>query len=66
MRGLIFPTASGKPASEITFRADFEFNRHDLWIGIFWERYGNCVDAWICFIPCVPLHVCWHWHDPEQ
>ena len=66
MRSLMFPTASGKPATDIRLRAEFEFKRKNLWVGAFWKRCGNCVDVWICFVPCVPLHVCWYWHDPEQ
>lgn len=63
---ILCPTASGKPATEITLRARFEFTLQALWIGAFWKRCGNCVDLWICVCPCAPLHVCWHWHDPAQ
>ena len=66
MRSSLFPTASGKPATDITFRANVEWKLQDMWIGAYWKRSGNCVDLWICFVPCVPLHVCWHWHDPDQ
>lgn len=62
----LFPTASGKPAEDVTFRWAFEFKPQDLWIGVFWKRIGNCLDVWICFLPCVPLHLAWRWHDPEQ
>ena len=62
----LYPTASGKPATEITWRWGFEFKLQDLWIGAYWKRIGNCVDIWICLLPCVPLHICYHWHDPEQ
>jgi hypothetical protein len=48
------------------WRAEFEWKLADLWIGAFWKRQGNCVDLWICFVPCVPLHVSWWWSDPKQ
>lgn len=66
MRSILFPTASGEPAADIQCRAAFEWKLQDLWVGAFWKRQGNCVDLWICFLPCVPLHVSWWWHDPEQ
>lgn len=48
------------------FRANFEFKLQDLWVGIFWKKLGHTVDVWICLIPCVPIHVWWSWHDPNQ
>jgi len=44
-----------KPLFWITI--DFEWDPHDLWIGVFWKRKENHVDVWICFVPCLPLHV---------
>lgn len=66
IRQKLYPTASGKPATEVTWQCRFEFKLQDMWIGAFWKRIGNCVDVWICFLPCVPLHICCHWHDPDQ
>ncbi len=48
------------------WHAEFEWKLADLWIGAFWKRTGNCIDLWVCFIPCVPLHVSWWWSDPKQ
>lgn len=47
-------------------RAKFEWKFEDFWMGAFWKhghiqtnegpvRYWT--DIWICFIPCVPLHL---------
>ena len=37
-----------------------EFKPQDLWIGLYWRREGNCVDVWVCLLPCLPLHFsCW-------
>lgn len=37
-----------------------EFKPQDAWIGAFWKRDGNCLDVWVCLLPCVPLHFsCW-------
>ncbi len=44
--------------------ARFEFKLPDLWVGAFWKRSGNCVDLWVCLLPCVPLHVLW-WRTVE-
>jgi hypothetical protein len=47
-------------------RAKFEWKVEDLWVGVFWKHgYGQFddgpkrmwTDVWICFIPCVPLHL---------
>jgi hypothetical protein len=62
----IWSTASGQPATEKTFYWRLEFKLQDFWVGAFWKRIGNCLDLWICLIPCFPLHLCWHWHDPAQ
>jgi hypothetical protein len=43
------------------WNAEFELKPQDLWIGAFWGQQGNCIDVWICFIPCLPLHVSWWW-----
>jgi len=39
----------------------FEFKPRNLCIGAYWKRIGNCVDLWICLMPCVPLHISWWW-----
>ncbi len=41
------------------WNAQFEWKPQDLWVGAFWKRDGNCVDLWLCFLPCVPLHISW-------
>lgn len=44
-----------------------KFKREDAWIGVYWESY-RCVTssrayevykAWICVIPCIPIHIEW-------
>jgi hypothetical protein len=55
-----------KQITQFQLRAAFEFKLQDCWIGAFWKRQGNCVDLWLCLLPCVPLHVSWWWHDPNQ
>ena len=66
MEKILCPTATGQPATEIKFRMQFELKIKDLWVGAQWRVWGNCVDIWICLIPCVPLHIQWQWHDPGQ
>ncbi len=62
----LFSTASGLPAKFEGWRWQFEFYPQALWVGAHWIRVGNCVDAWICLLPCLSLHVSWWWHDPAQ
>ncbi len=58
--------ASGKHLVFDGWRWQFEWQPQDLWVGAFWKRIGNCWDLWICALPCVPLHISWWYHDPEQ
>jgi len=37
----------------------FEWKFADLWLGVFW-KWSNAreqLDVWICFLPCIPLHL---------
>ena len=40
-----------------------EWKLADMWIGVFWRRLvwsrGVSWDVWICFLPCLPLHLSW-------
>lgn len=48
-----------------------EWKPADMWVGVFWRRThctdanGNtaplCTEAWICLLPCLPIHVT-YWH----
>lgn len=47
----------------------FEFKPEDAWVGLFWRRADfdylpnqQWWDAWICVVPCFPLHL--HWALP--
>ncbi len=41
----------------------FEFKLQDMWIGAYWcqqwshECAANVWHVWICFLPCLPLHI---------
>ena len=48
------------------WNCQLEWKPQDLWIGAFWKQQGHCVDLWLCILPCVPLHISWWWHDPDQ
>jgi hypothetical protein len=48
------------------WRCRLEFKLADFWVGVFWKTVGHCLDVWICVVPCLPLHLCFIWHDPEQ
>lgn len=37
----------------------FEWNYHDLWVGVFWKDDGLTLDVYICILPCIPLHLQW-------
>jgi hypothetical protein len=52
-------------------RCRFEFKKEDAWVGIFWKTTHAMTDrgeepmftdAWICLVPCVPLHLTF-FHD---
>lgn len=48
------------------WHCEFEWSPRDLWIGAYWKRIGNAWDLWVCLVPCVPLHISWWYHDPDQ
>lgn len=50
----------------VGWRAHFELKWRDIWVGLYWKQIGNCIDVWICFIPCIPLHISWWWHDTAE
>jgi len=52
--------------SNIRFNCQIEFKLADMWIGVRWKRIGNCIDSWVCIIPCIPIHLSWWWHDENQ
>lgn len=43
-----------------------EFKLADFWVGLFWKTSGHCFDAWLCLVPCFPIHLCLMWHDHQQ
>lgn len=48
----------------------FGFEKHDVWWGLYWRwrrLYPDChflargrLDVWVCFVPCLPLHLTWY------
>lgn len=38
------------------WRVRVEWKLEDLWVGVFWKKSLQCVDIWVCFIPCLPIH----------
>jgi hypothetical protein len=49
------------PPRDFQWRCQLEWKLQDFWIGAFWKRQGNCIDLWLCLLPCVPLHISWWW-----
>jgi len=43
-----------------------EYKLRDMSIGVYWVTEGHCLDAWICVLPCLPIHLSAWWHDPAQ
>jgi len=42
------------------FSIALEWKLADLWVGLFFTR----TEAWLCLLPCLPIHVCWNrWDD---
>lgn len=39
------------------FKAQFQFEPRDLWVGLFWRRTELCLHLYVCLLPTVPLHV---------
>jgi hypothetical protein len=43
-----------------------ELKFQDLWVGAYWHRIGNCIDLWICLVPCIPIHFSWWWSREDN
>ncbi|HUU41255.1 MAG TPA: hypothetical protein VMW42_09950 [Desulfatiglandales bacterium] len=41
-----------------------EFKLQDCWIGFYWRFQWGYYHAWICLIPCLPIHIVWE-HKPD-
>jgi len=55
------------PFRLVGWHAELEWQPRDVWVGLYWKRIGHCVDAWICLLPCLPLHISWWWtREPEE
>lgn len=51
----------------------FELKLQDLWVGVFWNKtvtlsgqLSHRYDIWICFVPCVPLHITFYRNIGER
>ena len=42
-------------------RAEIIIEPRDMWIGLYWKRYPRAIEAYVCIIPCIPLHLYWQW-----
>lgn len=48
-----------------------EWKPQDLWVGVYWKRrYTSDTDGWtdvyICLLPCLPIHLYWHWQEARR
>lgn len=55
------------PLQRVRWSVSLEFEPRDAWIGVFWRwdnessfgyKVASRFDAWICLVPCLPIHVC--------
>ena len=40
----------------LSYRIRVEVKVQDAWIGFFWDRKADGWHAWLCLLPCLPLH----------
>jgi hypothetical protein len=33
----------------------------DLWVGVYWRRYPNALEVYLCLVPIVPIRFYWQW-----
>ena len=33
------------------------FKPEDMWVGLFWRSVPGQIDAWVCILPMLPIHV---------
>lgn len=57
---------SGKKLVFDGWNAQVLWEPRDLWIGVHWNRSGNCWDLYFCLVPCLPFHISWWYRDPGQ
>lgn len=47
----------------ITVQSKLKFEPRDMWVGLYWKRYGMAIDLYFCLIPCVPFNVYIQWFE---
>lgn len=38
------------------------FEPRDIWVGLYWKRYPQALDLFICIVPFLPIEVYVEWH----
>ncbi len=38
-------------------KVSIELKLADMWIGIYWRQAGDILHIWLCFLPCIPVHL---------
>lgn len=73
MINLISKIFNHSPLTLVKWTARLEFKLADMWIGLFYRKSIQIaqyrarryhLDAWICLLPCVPLHITLTYADP--
>lgn len=41
------------------------FEPTDLWIGVYWKRFPQAIELYICIVPMIPIYVYVHWEWKE-
>ena len=41
----------------------FHFEPRDLWIGVYWKRYPQALEVFLCLLPTLPLIFYVQWHN---
>ena len=43
-----------------------KFKKEDTWLGVFWQNREYEFHAWICIIPCLPIHISWNKYRKDE
>lgn len=58
----LFAKTVGTKRHRAYFEAEWIFEPRDCWFGVYWKRYPQAVEVYLCLVPMLPLRFYVQWH----